>query len=269
VISTGSIEPVDGGPTGHEPVIGWRVWVLANNCLFSIAKNASWRPGENQAECLAGHERDIPVPSCHCGFWALDNPVSAIQLAAQVECGPRIGSGFAALDPQRTVAVGLIQGYGAIAVHGWEGFRAEFASVTCIFSDAPEPLLTEPVNVRRTVAEEYGVPCITLDAAISIGFLQEMGVRPPAVEHLKAWIGAGRPLPRTQAPSSSITISPRRTDGEATELTRRELQIARLLVKGLGNTEIARSTGLNERAVDFRVARLMEKIGLMSRREKS
>jgi hypothetical protein len=190
------MEPAGDAPLGNEPVIGWRVWVLANNCLYSASKNAFWRPGENQAECLVGHnKRDVPAPSCHCGFWALRNPVSAMGLAARVEDEPRMGSGFTALDPQGTVAVGLIQGYGAVAVHGGEGYRAALASVACIFSDAPQPLLTGPVEVRRRVAEEYGVPCITLDAAISIGFLHEMGVEPQAVEQLKTWIAAGRPVP--------------------------------------------------------------------------
>jgi hypothetical protein len=142
-------------------------------------------------------------------------------LAARTESGPRMQSGLAALDPHRTVAVGLIQGYGAIAVHGGEGFRARLARVACIFSDAPQPLLTESVEARRTVAEEYGVPCITLDAAISIGFLHEMGVDPQAVEQLKAWIAAGRPVP----------------DADVFQLHR---QIAWLRAQGANQEEIAR-----------------------------
>jgi DNA-binding CsgD family transcriptional regulator len=269
MIATGSLEPVDGGQLGSEPVIGWRVWTLANNRLFSIAKNTFWQPGENQAECLVGQKHDVPGPSCHCGFWALRNPVSAMQLAAQVEGRRRSGSGFTVLDPQRTVAVGLILGYGAIAVHGWEGYRAGLASVACIFSDAPQPLVTESPDARRMVAEQYGVPCITLDSAISIGFLHEMGVEAQAVEQLKAWIVEGRPIPGAHPPQTSVAISPRCTQGEPIELTRLEWRIARLVVQGLTNKEIARSTCLNPRAIDFHVGRLIEKIGLRSRRDKS
>jgi hypothetical protein len=188
------MEPVDGEPLIHEPVVGWRVWAVAYNCLFSIAMKASWRPGENQAECRVGHKRDIPVSSCHCGFWALHNPVAAIELAVQVEQGSRLRSRLMALDPHRTVAVGLTCGYGAIAMHGSEGYRAELASVACIFSDAPEPLVPAAVDPRRRVAEAYGVPCLTLEEAISIGFLQELGVARQTVDQLKAWIEAGRPL---------------------------------------------------------------------------
>ncbi len=167
--AVGSMGPADGGQTGYEPVIGWRVWRLANNRLYSIAKNALWRPGENQAKCLVGLKHEIPAPSCHCGFWALLDPVSAMQLAARVEHEQRMRPDYTVLDPHWTVAVRLILGYGATAVHGQEGYRAALARVACIFADAPEPLASEKADLRRKVADAYGVPCITLEAAISIG----------------------------------------------------------------------------------------------------
>jgi DNA-binding CsgD family transcriptional regulator len=268
VSATRSIEPADGGQAGHEPVVGWRVWALANNRLYSIAKNAFWRPGENQAECLIGLKHDTPAPSCHCGFWALHNPLSAMQLATQVQWGPRTGPGLAVLDPHRTVAVGLILGYGATAVHGREGFRAGLASVACIFADAPETLETEKADLRRTVADEYGVPCIGLEAAISIGFLQEFGVSRYAVDQLRAWIEMGRPLAQAPQPPTSISISARRNEAQAYGLTERELQIAQLLAKGMTNKEIARSVSLNQRTVDFHLAKLMEKLNVRSRRDR-
>jgi len=237
------MEP-DGGQTGYEPVIGWRVWALASNRLYSIAMNAFWRPGENQAECLVGLNHEIPAPSCHCGFWALLNPVSAIQLAARVEREQRVGSGFTVLDPHRTVAVGLILGYGATAVHGLEGYRAGLARVACIFADAPEALVREKADLRQTVADAYGVPCIALEAAISIGFLQELGVCGQAVEQLRAWIGTGR------------------------DLTDHERQIALMVAGGMTNREIARATSLTSRAVEVHLDKLMEKLRLRSRRDR-
>jgi DNA-binding CsgD family transcriptional regulator len=266
VISTGSLEPVDGGQVGSEPVTGWRVWRLANNRLYAIAKNVAWQPGENQAECLAWHKHDIPAPSCHCGFWALHNPVSAMQLAAQVDCGPRMRSGFTPLDTPRTMAVGLILGYGAIAVHGFEGYRSGLASVACIFSDAPKLPAPEHADLRRAAATKYGVPCITMEAAISIGFLEEMGVGSQAIEQLRAWIAAGRPLADAPRPQTSdIPIRGRGNQGEVIELTRRESQIARLVAQGLTNVEIARSIYLASRAVDFHLYRLFEKTGSRNR----
>jgi DNA-binding CsgD family transcriptional regulator len=250
VISIGSMEPVDGGQVGGEPVIGWRVWGLTNNRLISIAKGAFWEPGENQAQCLAGYKHDVPAPSCHCGFWALNNPVPTMHLAVSHHY------------PPRPAAVGLIRGYGAIAVHGREGFRAGLASVVCIFSDAPEPLVMEPGDARRRVAEEYGVPCITLERAISIGFLREMGVGSDAIDRLEGWILAGRPLPSAQLPPRlPISVSPPRPEGAGTELTQRERQIAWLVAQGMTNVEIARSMSLNSRTVAFHVYRIVEKTG--------
>ena len=266
MIATGSMEPVDGGQAGQEPVIGWRVWALANNRLYSTGKNAFWRPGENVAECLVGRNHDVPAPSCHCGFWAKHDPVSAMELAARVENGQRMGSGFTVLDPYRTVAVGLVLGYGAIAVHGGEGYRAGLARVVCIFADAPETLVTEKANLRRTVADTYGVPCITLDAAISIGFLQELGVRRQAVEQVRTWIEAGRPLGEApRPPTSDIPIRGRGNQGEVIELTRRESQIARLVTQGLTNVEISHSIYMGSRTVDFHLYRLFEKTGTRNR----
>jgi DNA-binding CsgD family transcriptional regulator len=268
VIATGSIEPADGAPVGNEPDIGWRVWALANNRLYSIAKNAFWRPGENQAECLAGHnQRDVPAPTCHCGFWAMRNPVSAMELAARVECGQRMGSGYTVLNPHRPVAVGLVLGYGAIAVHGGEGYRAGLASVACIFADAPETLETEKANLRRAVADEYGVPCIALDAAISIGFLQEVGVRRQAVEQIRTWIELGRPISGAQPRPISIRPSPPGLENQACELTQPELRIAWLMSQGMTTRQIASSTSLSSRAVEFHMYRLLEKVGVRTRAE--
>lgn len=261
VIATGSVEPVDGGQAGDEPVTGWRVWALANNRLYSIAKNAFWRPGENQAECLVRHDQhDVPAPNCHCGFWALLNPVSAMELAAQVEHRQRTGTGFTVLDPNRTVAVGLILGYGATAVHGLEGYRAGLASVACIFADAPEAPATEKADLRQSVADEYGVPCIALGAALSIGFLQEFGVHRQEVEQIREWIEAGRPMAQQPQPPAPFPMSPRQKEGQAPDFTERELQILDLLAKGRTNVEIARSLSLNSRAVAFHIYQLREKL---------
>jgi DNA-binding CsgD family transcriptional regulator len=158
------------------------------------------------------------------------------------------------LDTPPTIAVGLILGYGAISIHGSEGFCAELASEACIFNDAPETLEStlESVNadLRRAVAAEYGVPCIALEAAISIGFLQEMGVAPQAVEQLKARIASGRRPP--------VLIY-------WTELSRRDQHVARLVAQGLTNREISESMCLGGRIVEMHIYGLMAKTGSRSR----
>ena len=267
MISTGSLEPVDGGPEGGEPAIGWRAWKLRNNRLHAIGPPVAWQPGENRAECLTNRQHEAPAPSCHCGFWGLHNPVSAMQRAASVASQPRLGSSLGAPDADWTVAVGLMLGYGAIAVHGLEGFRAGLASVACIFSDAPDALAGKQAQLRHAVAAEYGVPCITLDSAISIGFLQEMGVGPLAIEQLRGWIAAGRPLAQPRQLPTSAPIGGRRNQGQPTPLSRREWEIARMLARGLTTVEIARSISLNLRAVDFHIYRLVEKTDSRNREQ--
>jgi hypothetical protein len=243
VIATGSMEPADGGHGEGETVAGWRVWRLWNKRLHAIGGSVAWQPGENRAVCLASESHRPPAPSCHCGFWALRNPVSAMQLGRRVDPRLPIGPGVVASNTDSIVAVGLIEGYGAIAVHGSEGYRAELASVACIFSDAPEPPAPEHAELRHAVAAEYGVPCITLEAAISIGFLREIGVARLAVEQLKTWISAGRSQPYG--------------------LTLLEMRIARLMLRGQTNAEIARSIGLKSQAVEVHMRRIIEQIGPM------
>ena len=87
-----------------------------------------------------------------------------MHIAAQVKKG----------GVRRTVAVGLIQGFGSVALHGEEGFRAGAATVMCIFADLPDRI--DYSHLRARVAERYGVPCVSLQAAMSIGLLSEFGV---------------------------------------------------------------------------------------------
>lgn len=245
------MEPGDGGQDGGDPVVGWRVWRVENNRLCAIAKLSFWEPGENRATCLAGHDHDVPAPSCHCGFWATNSPLSSILRALAY--------------PSSQSAVGLIRGYGAIAVHGVEGFRAALASVVCIFSDAP--LDRDNPDARRAVAEKYGVPCISLKNALSIGFLQEMGVPSSGVKELDVWMAAGRPLPTPQQPPASGRLPSRAMRPSVAILTRREQEIALLVAKGMTSAQIANYISLNSRAVDYHLYRAIEKAGVRNTAE--
>ena len=122
--------------------------------------------------------------------------------------------------------------------------------MSCIFLDAPQPVDVEHSDLRRAAAEEYGVPCITLEAAISIGFLHEMGVDQQAIERLTAWIAAARPLV-VPGPGISGGAQPSGI----------EVQIVRLMADGRSNAEIARPVGLNSREIAVHVRRIIEKLG--------
>lgn len=194
MIATGLWEPSDRDAADQAPVIGWRTWVVDGDRLTAISRRSVWEPGENRAECFARGCSDVPGRHCHCGFWALNSPVAAMYMA--------MGRRFAPPGvpvPQPAVAVGLIHGYGAIALHGAQGFRAEYASIVCLFADAPQPCQpsTDPLSA---IAERYGVPHPTLQAALSIGLLQEFGVETHAIQELRSWLLNGRPLPNFEPP---------------------------------------------------------------------
>lgn len=204
-----------------DPILGWRVWMMRDEQLGSIAQPVYWRPGENRAECLAPQRcSEVPGASCRCGFWALFNPVAAMQLLQpDIQLATRRGS-----SRYSSLAVGLIQGFGHVSLHGSEGFRAELAVITCLFT-LPEPMgvLRQIISgLRRSkrsqlfqnsiqrAADKYGVPCVSLESAVSTGVLQEFGIANEAVDELRAWIAAGGLRPRVQPPSLPPTPPPSR-----------------------------------------------------------
>jgi hypothetical protein len=183
--------------TSPEPVVGWRIWRLTDGLLGSVVVDHLWEPGENLARCLSSGRPpcpEAPGPACQCGFWAVWSPRHSVARACP------------AIEPPWQV-LGLIAGWGTVALHGGEGFRAERAAVRCLFSDRPWPwsprLLTrvtamwhraagraagfEPPpaadlldaprqSVLRSVAAHYAVPLLTLRHAVDHGVLGELGV---------------------------------------------------------------------------------------------
>ena len=188
-----------------EPVLGWRIWNLRGGRLESWAVDYCWEPGENLAACLAPHRRacrSSPGLHCQCGFWAVWTP------------GQCLARACAAAEPPWHV-MGLVVGWGTVALHGREGFRAERAALRCLFTDrpwsaaalpgAPSRLAgwwrraigrtapTEPpekaapreighLDELEAVAAHYAVPLVSLRAAADLGLLSELGVPEAQVE---------------------------------------------------------------------------------------
>lgn len=190
-----------------DSLVGWRLWKVREHELCSWAANHVWQPGENRAVCLADRLYrcpEAPGTSCRCGFWALYSPVAAIRLASET--------------PAARAVIGLIEAFGTVALHGREGFRAEMARVTCLFTDeiamAPAERLWRSLRRRfnrrstgdlgeamqrrtdslKPVAGRYAVPLISLESAISLGVLGEMGVQHDAIAELQEWL---KPSPIT------------------------------------------------------------------------
>ncbi|HEY4025217.1 MAG TPA: hypothetical protein VGO86_02210 [Candidatus Dormibacteraeota bacterium] len=182
----------------NEPVIGWRLWRLSRNRLRAWAVDYQWEPGENRARCLSNGGRQCeasPGRHCQCGLWAVWSPARCWdRVRGDVASGPHV--------------MGLISGWGTVAVHGHEGFRAEVAAIRCLFVDDPpgewaflptgrrlvgwwrrrsgrsvEPEPSEDViadperwEMLQEVAERYAVPLVSLRGALSMGLLSEWGV---------------------------------------------------------------------------------------------
>lgn len=195
----------------REPVLGWRVWRVDGDRLQSWAVHHHWDPGDNVAACRGAPWlcRTSPGRHCQCGFWALWSPLDCLEMASNP------------IEPP-WYAVGLIAAWGEIALHGREGFRAERASVRCLFTDwagavpvprhgagrgprwtdrlrdlehrlrrrlAPDP---DPnrVPILRGVAARYGVPLLSLRAAVESRLLCELGVPATRIAEVRAWVTA-------------------------------------------------------------------------------
>jgi hypothetical protein len=192
-------------------VIGWRLWRAREDELWSWAVDYVWPSGPAEASCLldapfSGRERcaSAPGPDCQCGFWGLWEPATCVNKARR-----DISTG--ALAPYRFQPVlGLMSGWGTVAIHGDEGFRAQRGAVVCVFSDAIwdaelDQLLfgRKGLHARvaglfrsearrrarwsrlQAVAARYGVPLVSLGEAVRLGVLQELGVPAAVVERME------------------------------------------------------------------------------------
>lgn len=218
-----------------QPVVGWRVWALREGRLASWAVPYTWAPGENLARCLVPprpmgcipppdpHRTQPPGRGCGCGFWALFSPLQALDRARSTR-------------HELQSVLGLVRGWGAIAVHGSEGFRAERAEVLCLFRDWcwDSPLLSgHPAGVKYRIgllawrfrgfrpapnrhqeleqaASAYGVPLLPLHTALTHGVLAEFGVDPLARRQVEDWVVLAR---AGRAASGRERLNPARAGG--------------------------------------------------------
>ena len=118
--------------------------------------------------------------------------------------------------------LGLIVGWGMVALHGSEGFRAQHASVTCLFTDwagsAAVPTLVDsrlerwsrrwldrgfdrhwsagaepdPKRLPALVgaARRYAVPLVSLRGALRLRMLGEWGIPQRQIQEVEAWVAA-------------------------------------------------------------------------------
>ena len=113
--------------------------------------------------------------------------------------------------------------------------------------------------VLRELRDPAGLGLALLTAAANWA----LGVRLPlaiaaAFLVLAVKVAGGLVWPRQLTPSSVDS-------GLASSVTRRELEVAQLIARGLSNKEIARSLFLSERTVDNHVQHLLNKLNFHSR----
>jgi hypothetical protein len=155
--------------TTGEPVLGWRLWKLEDGCLASLMADHRWEPGETRARCLTLNHavcRESPGQRCLCGLWAVWSVKQTLTMAC-------LGK-----EPPWYV-MGLIAGWGTVAMHGTEGFRAERAAVRCLFTDRPwhgSPRPMRRLAALRSAGARHAVPLLPLREAIEIGLLGELGL---------------------------------------------------------------------------------------------
>lgn len=203
----------------RQPVVGWRLWKLHADRLRSWVIPQDWAPGPNEAQCMtnartvtlfnpgAGGCARPPGVDCRCGLWALWDFAVCARKAREESAGCE----------RPNVVIGLVAGWGTVAIHGEEGFRSEYAAVRCLFSDAVafplqavaerrtewwerlvrrtravDPAVERMAALRRAAAH-YGVPLLSLADAVRLGVLGELGVPAHQVHEMAAALTAGGP----------------------------------------------------------------------------
>lgn len=193
----------------HQAPIGWRTWRLRSGRLWSWVMDTVWRPGRDQAMCFVagahGSCHNPPGQGCRCGFWALWEPLDCLLRARNENmCGTWVAA-------RTRPVMGLMQGWGEVAVHDGEGFRAQYARVLCLFSDRIwDRELERLVGLRwwqrcisfptlhmpgrreakdpdmALVADRYGVPLVRLGDSVRLGLLREFGVPERVLEPMES-----------------------------------------------------------------------------------
>ena len=165
----------------------------------------------------------------------------------------------------------------AASVIGTDAVRAgrRFAEGLVLFAAGRREAAREALEDAADLFHRCGAPFERANARLELGrVLEEMGGKARAQEELGAAadefrrLGATREAARARAALRRVEISP---DGRNSPqarpggLSRREVEIARLLPQGLRNREIASKLHLSEFTVKRHVANILTKLSLPSR----
>lgn len=133
-------------PDAIEPAVGYRVWLVEGNRLFSINHHVEWQPGMPfEAFCNRSQEHEVPDPACSCGCYA------AASFNRLFDMGYTKSEGLFSVGPEQVSIAGQVSMWGGI-IPGNLGWRAQFAY--------PRKLLIPYTRykIARPLAERYNVP---------------------------------------------------------------------------------------------------------------
>lgn len=131
-------------PDAIDPAVGYRVWVVNDNRLYSLVHVTLWEPGMRfDAFCHKDHE--VPDKKCSCGTYA------AATFAALFEMGYTKKSGLFAARTDEDVIAGQVNLWGGV-IPGKIGWRAQYAY--------PKKLLVpySLYKLAKPLSKAYGVP---------------------------------------------------------------------------------------------------------------
>lgn len=132
-------------PDAIEPAVGYRVWEVKGDRLYSLRHEQLWEPNEPfEAFCQnEGHEP--PEPGCSCGVYA------ALTFARLFEMGYTKTSGLFGSPYGEVTIAGQINIWGGV-IPGRIGWRGQFAYPRRLYVPYTRWRLARPL------AEAYGVP---------------------------------------------------------------------------------------------------------------
>jgi hypothetical protein len=107
-------------PDAIEPAVGYRVWEVKGDRLYSVVHEQLWEPDKPFEAFCDNPEHEVPEPKCACGVYA------ALTFARLFEMGYTKTTGlFGAPYGQVTIA-GQVNLWGGV-IPGRLGWRAQFA----------------------------------------------------------------------------------------------------------------------------------------------
>lgn len=196
----------------REPALGWRLWRLRRGRLWSWVLDYKWERGPIEARCMVDQASSraalflrrepcmhSPGQHCQCGIWALWDLGRCVARGRDHVFS--LGSGL---------VVGLIAGWGTIAIHGDEGFRAQRAQILCLLADSIWDKSMDSLcgqqswwlassrrlglvagrrstpSALRRAASDYAVPVLPLADAVRSGLLAELGLSDQQLERARS-----------------------------------------------------------------------------------